>query len=430
MFWSWRIKDFNNGSFQGLIYAFSEIKHNESFNNLYLKYNKNNELDLALDACIEGAFKSLSQGASQEAFPNEKSFCVTSTLLYDLVYCLDKCGKIDNLTPQEILILEKSSKYISKYIENHANIGNHLVSALCALYIFRDKLGNQNKEVENGIEAIVKRLNSIWSEEGWFEEYGASDIGYLTLSLQYLTRIDDIEFKEKEIWCQKIINFLIHFFHTDGSIGNYYGSRGSSVIYPAGLIKSGYAEINNDLIESLKKNKIPLPQDLDDTNFVPCLNSFVQSYIELNQGCTKNIKLPKNQDKYLKIFKKAGFLIISNQNEQTIIDLKNAGSISNFSKDNVTREGSPLIVHKKRKTIYRVLNSEYKIEQNDDVNITIRGSFYKTNTGSIGIKETLLSRLFLPGISYFPNLFNLIKFLIAKKYFIPSKKKGFFEKKR
>ena len=46
------------------------------------------------------------------------------------------------------------------------------------LYIFRDKLGNQNKEVENGIEAIVKRLNSIWSEEGWFEEYGVSDIGY------------------------------------------------------------------------------------------------------------------------------------------------------------------------------------------------------------------------------------------------------------
>ena len=56
------------------------------------------------------------------------------------------------------------------------------------------------------------------------------------------------------------------------------------------------------------------------------------------------------------------------------------------------------------------------------MNITIRGSFYKTNTGSIGIKETLLSRLFYLS-SYFPNLFNLIKFLIVKKYFIPSKKK-------
>ena len=83
---------------------------------------------------------------------------------------------------------------------------------------------------------------------------------------------------------------------------------------------------------------------------------------ELNKSFTKNIKLPKNQEKYLKIFENAGF-IISNQNEQFIIDLKNAGSISVFSKDNANRKGSAMIVHKKVKLFIESLNSEYKIEK-------------------------------------------------------------------
>ena len=204
LFWGWRIKDFNNGSFQGLTYTFSEIKYNPVFKSLYLKHNENNELDTALDACIEGAFKSLLKGSTQEAFPNEKSFCVTATLLYDLLYSLDKCGKLDNLTSQQLSILEESSKYISKHIEKHANIGNHLVSALCALYTYYEKLGNQSKEVNNGIELILTKLNNIWCEEGWFEEYGGSDVGYLTLSLQYLTRIDSQDFKEKKFGMKKL----------------------------------------------------------------------------------------------------------------------------------------------------------------------------------------------------------------------------------
>ena len=194
------------------------------------------------------------------------------------------------------------------------------------------------------------------------------------------------------------------------------------------MIKSGYEEINNELIKSIKKNKIPIPQDLDDTNFVPCLNSFVQSYLELNKSFTKNIKLPKNQEKYLKIFENAGFIISSNQNEQFIIDLKNAGSISVFSKDNANRKGSAMIVHNKSKIVYRVLNSEYKIEKKENINITVQGQFYKTNTSSIGITETLLSRLFLPVISNFPGLFNQIKLFIAKKYFKPSRAVGFFKR--
>ena len=64
----------------------------------------------------------------------------------------------------------------------------------------------------------------------------------------------------------------------------------------------------------------------------------------------------------------------------------------------------------------------------ENINITVQGQSYKTNTSSIGITETLLSRLFLPVISNFPGLFNQIKLFIAKKYFKPSRAVGFFKK--
>ena len=324
--------------------------------------------------------------------------------------------------------MEKSAEYISRYIEKHANIGNHLMTALCALYLYCDKLDNTNKQISDGINLILTKLKSIWNDEGWFEEYVASDIGYLTLTLQYLSRIDSTNLKEKDIWTEKIINFLIHFFHKDGSIGNYYGSRGSSIIYPAGLVKSGFKEIKISLIESINKNKIPSPQDLDDTSFVPCFNSFVQSFIEMNKTNSKKIELPMHKDGYLKIFKNAGFIITSNNNNQNIIDLKNGGSISTFSDSDAIRQGSSAIVHKNKKEIYRAINSMYEISNENHLKINVYGNFYKTNTDSIGIVETIFSRLFIPLISNFPSLFNIVKSFIARKYFVPSNHKGSFKK--
>ena len=78
---------------------------------------------------------------------------------------------------------------------------------------------------------IIKKLKGLWNDEGWIEEYGGADIGYLTLSLHYLTNIDEELLSEKETWIEAIIKFLSNFFHLDGSIGNFYGSRGSSIIY-------------------------------------------------------------------------------------------------------------------------------------------------------------------------------------------------------
>ena len=44
-YWSWRTKDFNNGAFQCLIFSIACINNNETFNEIYKKYNQDGVLD-------------------------------------------------------------------------------------------------------------------------------------------------------------------------------------------------------------------------------------------------------------------------------------------------------------------------------------------------------------------------------------------------
>ena len=75
LYWSWRLKDFSNGSFQSLVYFFSELKSNSKFNDIYEEKNIDSIIDRAFDASLHGAFKIEGKnGSFSESFPGENSF--------------------------------------------------------------------------------------------------------------------------------------------------------------------------------------------------------------------------------------------------------------------------------------------------------------------------------------------------------------------
>lgn len=428
-FWGWRTKDFNNSSFQCLIYTLSCIKNEKRFEKIYHKYNQDKKIDSAFEAYKFGCFEELKKYKSaHEAFPYEKSFCVTSVLLFDLLSALLISNDIEGLLSEEKEILIKSAEFISKNIESHAKIGNHLMAGLASLSLFSKTIQKDNKIVQKGISEISLKLKSIWNDEGWLEEYSGADIGYLTLSLEYLTFIDKNYLKERDEWIDKITNFVKYFFHLDGSIGSFYGSRGSAIIYPSGLFKTGSIEIKNFLIEAIKNKKIPTQEDLDDTNFAPFLNSLTRGYLSLDSKITKNISLPISKDKYLKVFKNAGLVVIKNNSHQTIIDLKNGGSESNFTLTISNRGSIPTLVKNDSKKIFCALNSKYEINQESNTKIYIYSKFYKINTKPLNISNILFSRLLVPFFNLFPFVLKFGKSFLAKRYFEPGKSIGFYEK--
>tara|TARA_B100001250_G_scaffold364141_1_gene343948 strand:+ start:1264 stop:2766 length:1503 start_codon:yes stop_codon:yes gene_type:complete len=429
-FWSWRTKDFNNGSFQSLIYSLSCVKYEPVFKDLYEKYNTDNKVDQALEAYRYGCFKELSKfSSSQESFPHEKSFCVTSTLLYDLISALVITKEIKTLRPKEKEVLRDTAIFISKNIENHADIGNHLLGSLSALSVYCKHVDSSSKIIHSGMSNIAKKLRNLWSPEGWIQEYGGADIGYLTLSLHYLSDISQDFLEEKNDWIEKIMIFTSYFFHLDGSIGNIYGSRGSSIIYPSGFFSEGYLDVNEFIVCSIKNKKIPLQSDLDDTNFAPFINSLIRSCLSLENQSSKNMTLPITKEKYLKIFPEAGLVVLKNKGKQTVIDLNKSGIDAVFTNKSSKRSSLPAISPSNRSDIFCAFNSSFKVvEEGEIINISINSKFYKVNTKPISSLSILGSRLLIPIFVSFPWILKQLKKFIVSVYFLPGKSVGNYTK--
>lgn len=429
-FWSWRTKDFNNGSLQSLIYTFASIKTIFEYKEIYKNLNRNKIIDSTYEALKFGCFKELEgSGSSQESFPEEKSFCVTGTLLADLISALEITNELNTLNLKEKEILKKSAIFISKNIENHANIGNHLMSSLYALTLYDQKIENGNKIVLKGVENIVNKLNDIWVQEGWFQEYDGADIGYSTLSLQYLLEIDEKYLPNKNEWIVNMLNFITHIFHLDGSIGNHYGSRGSSIIYPSSLLNLDFEDINNFLYKSIENKRIPLPDDLDDTNYVPLFNSFIKSVNHKKVSELKNFEIPISNNKLTKVFFDSGFVFNLNNRVQNIVDLNKGGIVYTFTNDAKKHEAIPSIRKLGKNNIFCAMNTKYEVHTGEPIEINVVSKFYKINTKSLNSTNVFLSRAAIPVIKIFPKILQVIKKTVVSKFFIPNKSIGFYNKK-
>ena len=82
----------------------------------------------------------------------------------------------------------------------------------------------------------VDYLVSRQTEEGWFNEYGGADIGYSTLTVDYLARIwKKTGWEEAHTMATRLVDFLTYFVHRDGTAGGVHGSRKTEYVIPHGL---------------------------------------------------------------------------------------------------------------------------------------------------------------------------------------------------
>ena len=113
-------------------------------------------------------------------------------------------------------------------------------------------------------------LLSLQHEEGWWSEYGGPDIGYLSLTVDYLSRYaartGDAQVKEA---IERACAFLIHFVHPDGTAGGEYMARNTEYLIPSGFLRaaeysSSAREIASLIERNLEEEKGIAPRSLDD----------------------------------------------------------------------------------------------------------------------------------------------------------------------
>lgn len=332
-YWGWKTADFVNGSFQGGVYALAVA--------LRMRMLESEDFGLRLIDAIIMALPKIRRpnGAMEEAFPNENSFCVTAAVAADCLAALDCLG--DLLAPSEtgryLEAIRPLILFIGVNDEQHAVISNHLAAAAAAAALWKKLSGGEELCGSHWLERIYVHS----SREGWFREYEGADPGYQTLCGHYLGMALDAA--PDALLTQKLAasaEFLKYCVHPDGTIGGLYGSRDTEVYYPSGClclshVTPVFASIARELEQGVVNGSHILPEAIDAGNFIPLLNSYAAAAYYLESHTPRlfgdELTLPCKSC-FEKDFPEAGLFIKSTGIYHAIINYRKGGTVKVFDK--------------------------------------------------------------------------------------------------
>lgn len=420
LYWGWKISDFVNGTYQGGLHTIS----------IALKLNLIKEKTFILKT-IDSIIRAVKliqgrDGSLEEAYPSEKSYCVTALVAFDILYSINHLkGTInDDLIQEYLEIIRPLIKFIVKADETHAFISNHLATAAAACIVWEKIAGER---VKRGYE-LLNLIYRNQSDEGWYLEYGGADPGYQTLCTHYLFLILENLNDERLLQSlRKNAAFLKYFIHPDGTIGGLYGSRNTEVLYPGGIIGladkiEDFAHISSMLHQKNYFKHGVLPNMIDGNNFIPLLNSYAVAamYYEKNKKIIdRDFKKPTYDFEFCKMFGGAGIYIHSTKKYYSILNFKKGGTLKVFNKEtgNVDLEDGGIFGYLKN-------NKKFSTQQYDQTisfeNKLIKCKFYLVNERFMTPISNIIIRflaLTVFRIRWLGELFkkNLVKMLMTGK---------------
>lgn len=251
LFWKYKLIDYPSSWFQSAVEYLALLWDIQ--NSPFYKSEK------VRDWCIDAHNFSLSNlnkdGSCIEVYPFERSFCATAFVLGHICAAhliIPKPKNINNLIKMGIFLKNNWGGYLS----------NQLAAAALAQFRLSKVLSEKDFQ-EDG----YKKLEALYDNQtvdGYFEEYGGLDIGYLSITLSLLARLEN-EFPNV-VDRDRIQRALIAFEDRVKDEGTYdYSamSRETQFLYPFGLFFWGSPVIKR-LENGLKNGVIIRPSWLDD----------------------------------------------------------------------------------------------------------------------------------------------------------------------
>ena len=246
-YWHYKMSNFASAILQQGCLTLALLHSNNFEGNIY--YKKENVKQLAVAAIDFWSKIQLKDGSFNEYWYNEHGFPPTAFSLYAVV---ESC-KLLNCRDQNVLeSVRKAADFLIKNPEREAL--NQEIGSMTAIY--NAYLLTKDDRLKAGAEEKFNRLLKQQKEEGWFSEYGGADVGYLTVSLNYMALFYKLSWREEALdSCNKIIDFLQYFVHPDGTTGGEYGTRNTEYFLPAGFeIMSQFYPLASKIVEKLLSN--------------------------------------------------------------------------------------------------------------------------------------------------------------------------------
>jgi hypothetical protein len=381
-FWHFKtVTDFPNATCQQAVLALALLYKNDFTGNLYFGNKK------ILDYVIAGIKYWIKlqhkDGSVDEFFPNEHSFVATAFTTYGMAetYTVVQSDVDSSDTKDIIAAILKAGDWILR--NNNLYVANQMLGAsLSLLKVFRL---SGDKRYLLGSEQKMDIALKLQNKEGWFYEYGGPDIGYLSLSIDFLAKYYQESRQERVLKTgMDAIRFLQYFIHPDGSAGGEYGSRNTQFILPHGLeIFSEYCDEANFILQflykGLKSKNSLAPLFIEDRYFsFFYLPNYVQSLYHYKPK--REVKLSQ---KMVCIFPEAKLIRFQRAPYKIIIGVSKNGVVKIF-------EGEKLIfsdvgffceISNKKIATSQFLNLSTKLAtssistNNGEITISIKGNF-------------------------------------------------------
>jgi hypothetical protein len=406
-YWHYKIIDFPCGMQQELVLPLAYVWRHRFAGNAYCGHER---LEQYIVSALEYHRAAChTDGSLDDYFPFERAYGATAYALAALTETALLTGLQSSAA---VAAMEQSGRFLTAYREA-GTLANHLAIAALALINLHVLTGSQNWREAS--DRLVGELTALQDSEGWFREYEGCDLGYQTVTIEFLARRYAKAPTDRILeLLRSNVAFVRKFLHPDGSLGGEYGSRNTYNFYPGGFaILSTVLPEAGDMLAGFLKGIESGSQNYleDDGVFGHLLASYVtvleQSEIEVPE-------LPAAPGPELVVFPHAG-LFRGRTGRFSVYGATTKGGVCKIFKDDELvwsdtglagrlTDGTPFCQNKPG-------IGESEVAQDE---VTIRGKLQKFRTQRMSLMKMTVLRLASLALGWWGSYSNLIRWAMQK----------------
>ena len=374
-YWNYKIRDFASIIQQQGILVLDVLYSFESDQNPY--FGKDTIRNLIRAGVNFWSKSQLRTGAFNEYYPWESGFPPTAFSLYAVSLILVKYPEFSS--PEIIQSINKAGKWLLNHPEKEAL--NQESAGLAGMTV-----AQKIPSVSIDQTRLAERLDAFYkaqTTEGWFNEYGGPDLGYLSVTVDSLWDIYQYSGDERALnSAKKAAAFMSRFVTVSGDFPVMINSRNTDYVVPYGL--TGLAKtdpVSAALVKALLNNIRSEHAMYGKTDDRYLTHYVGQSYFRSLMGL-KNISLesaetlPVIGTQYLK---ESRIFIIHSAEKSIIVALGKGGIVNEFSTKGICSVNYGWRVKQGKKVaVTHWQDADYRcnVEENgDDSSLSVEGNF-------------------------------------------------------
>ena len=413
-FWHFKTNDISCARFQEAGKVLALLYVTKFKDNIYYQ---NDQIEEYINACLNFCIDiQNSNGSYNEWYVNEGSYVCTSFVSEAIAEILILLGKKKIKNYEKIIVsLKKSAQWLTSN-EELSVINQYAGSILALRKIY--KLTKIKSFLLHESQKLKKLLDLQDMQEGWWPEYGGPDIGYLSVTIDYLSEYYEICKSSKVLNSLKLsCDFIQNFLQPNYSAGGHYMSRNTEYLHPAGFARmvtktTSAKKILSFCNSALKKKMGIIPKNLDDRYLCYILSSWLKTGIILKSKNNLNVK--KFFFKKNKYFSSSNIISYSDSNNYFNCNFQKGGSFIFFRKNKYYSDSGLKINFNKKKYSTGVINNDLIIYKNHE-RYSCRGYFSTISDQVMSTSLMIVFKLFQLIFGKFNFVQRCVKLVLRKK---------------